>query len=213
MSFKIRKSRLKRQRRTVQAMRDESHWNMHSTKLCNWYQWIPFRNFNLTFSLIIVLQKGDCRVYRESMFGIGGREVYVEIWRHTVRGFQHGVTLWFYVILAHYSQPMATKKINSTQSLHYRLRCLNSQIVMRGNSSLQRFAKQTSSAAVTSDWFVVWYPGLCNKCHLIHGSFSGNPGDPHKAHTRSTPKGALRKNKIHVNVQAKVSKRNILYHQ
>ena len=33
-----------------------------------------------TFSLIIALQKGDCRVYHQSsMLGIGWRDVYVEI--------------------------------------------------------------------------------------------------------------------------------------
>ena len=68
---------------------------------------------------------------------------------------------------------------------------MHSQISRRGNSFHQRFAKQTSSAAVTSDWSVVLYPGLCNKCHLIHGSSSGGPGDPHKAHTRSAPTVAL----------------------
>ena len=104
---------------------------------------------------------------------------------------KYDITLWFYVILAHYSQSMGTKGINLMRGLNFRLRCLNSQILMRGNSSHQRFAKQTSSAAVTSDWSVVLYPGLCNKCHLIHGSFSDNPGDPHKAHTQSTPTVAL----------------------
>ena len=68
---------------------------------------------------------------------------------------------------------------------------MHSQILRRGNSSHQRFAKQTSSAAETSDWSVVLYPGLCNKCHLIHGSSSDNPVDPHKARTRSTPAAAL----------------------
>jgi len=68
---------------------------------------------------------------------------------------KYDITLWFYVILAHYSQSMGTKGIKSMEGLHFRLRCLNSQILMRGNSSHQRFAKQTSSAALTSDWFVV----------------------------------------------------------
>ena len=55
----------------------------------------------------------------------------------------------------------------------------------------QRFAKQSSSAAVRSDLFVVWYLGLCSKYHLIHGFFLGNPADPHKEHIRSTPTVAL----------------------
>ena len=52
---------------------------------------------------------------------------------------------------------------------------------------------QTSSAAVTSDLFVVWHPGLCSKCLLIHGSFSGNPADPQKAHIQSKPTAVLKK--------------------
>ena len=68
---------------------------------------------------------------------------------------KYDITLWFYVILAHYSQSMGTIGLNLMQRLHFRLRCLNSQILMTGNSSHQRFAKQTLSAAVTSDWFVV----------------------------------------------------------
>ena len=59
----------------------------------------------------------------------------------------------------------------------------------------QRFAKQTSSAAVRSDLFVVWYPGLCSKYHLIHGSFSGNPADPQKEHIRSAQTVALGRQK------------------
>ena len=35
----------------------------------------------------------------------------------------------------------------------------NLPIVMKGNSFHQQFAKRTSSVAVTSDLFVVWYPG------------------------------------------------------
>ena len=62
----------------------------------------------------------------------------------------------------------------------------------------QRFAKQTWSAAVRSDLFVVWYPGLCSKYHLIHGSFSGNPADPQKEHIRPTQTVALgRQTKFH----------------
>ena len=55
----------------------------------------------------------------------------------------------------------------------------------------QRFAKQTSSAAVRSDLFVVWYPGLCSKYHLIHGSFSDNQVDHQKEHIRSAQTVAL----------------------
>ena len=62
----------------------------------------------------------------------------------------------------------------------------------------QRFAKQTSSAAVRSDLFVVWYPGLCSKYHLIHDSSSGNPADPQKEHIRSAQTVALgRQKKFH----------------
>ena len=46
---------------------------------------------------------------------------------------------------------------------------------------------------MTLDLFAVWYPGLCSKCHLIHGSFSGNPADPQKAHIQSKPTVALQK--------------------
>ena len=70
---------------------------------------------------------------------------------------------------------------------------INLQILRTNNSFHQQFAKQTSSAAVTSDLFVVWYPGLCSKCLLIHGSFSGNPADPQKAHIQSKPTAALKK--------------------
>ena len=64
---------------------------------------------------------------------------------------------------------------------------------MRGNSFHQQLAKKTSSTVVTSDLFVVWYLGLWNKCRLIHGSFSGNPGDPRTEHTRSRLTRALSK--------------------
>ena len=64
---------------------------------------------------------------------------------------------------------------------------INLQILRTGNSCHQRFARQTSSAAVTSDLFVVWYPGLCSKCHSIHGSFSGNQADLQKEHIQSVP--------------------------
>ena len=70
---------------------------------------------------------------------------------------------------------------------------INLQILRTNNSFHQQFAKQTSSAAVTSDLFVVWYPGLCSKCLLIHGSSSGNPADPQKAHIQSKPKAVLEK--------------------
>ena len=70
---------------------------------------------------------------------------------------------------------------------------INLQILRTNNSFHQQFAKQTSSAAVTSDLFVVWYPGLCSKCLLIHGSFSGNPADPQKAHIQSKPAAVLKK--------------------
>ena len=59
------------------------------------------------------------------------------------------------------------------------------QISMKDNSFHQQLAKKTSSTAVTSDLFVVWYLGLWNKCHLIHGSFSSNPEDPRTERTRS----------------------------
>ena len=70
---------------------------------------------------------------------------------------------------------------------------INLQILRTSNSFHQQFAKQTSSAAVTSDLFVVWYPGLCNKCLLIHGSFSDNPADSQKAHIQSKPTAVLKK--------------------
>ena len=70
---------------------------------------------------------------------------------------------------------------------------------MRGNSFHQQLAKKTSSTVVTSDLFVVWYLGLWNKCHLIHGSFSGNPEDPRTECTRSRLAWALsRKRRIHL---------------
>ena len=61
------------------------------------------------------------------------------------------------------------------------------QILMTSNSFHQQFAKQTSSTVVTSDLFEAWYPGLWNKCHWVHGSFSGNPKDLHTGHTQSKP--------------------------
>ena len=70
---------------------------------------------------------------------------------------------------------------------------INLQILRTSNSFHLQFAKQTSSAAVTSDLFVVWYPGLCSKCLLIHGSSLGNPADPQKAHIQSKPKAVLEK--------------------
>ena len=70
---------------------------------------------------------------------------------------------------------------------------INLQILRTSNSFHQQFAKQTSSAAVKSDLFAVWYPGLWSKCLLIHGSFSGNPADPQKAHIQSKPTAVLKK--------------------
>ena len=67
----------------------------------------------------------------------------------------------------------------------------NSQILKTSNSFHRQFAKQISSAVVTSDLFAVWYPGLCSKCHLIRGSFSGNRADPQKAHIQLKPTVAL----------------------
>ena len=70
---------------------------------------------------------------------------------------------------------------------------------MKDNSFHQQLAKKTSSTAVTSDLFVVWYLGLWNKCHLIHGSFSSNPEDPRTERTRSRLTRALkRKRRIHL---------------
>ena len=70
---------------------------------------------------------------------------------------------------------------------------------MRGNSFHQQLAKKISSTDVTSDLCVVWYLGLWNKCHLIHGSFSGNPEDPRTERTRSRLAKALsRKRSIHL---------------
>ena len=65
------------------------------------------------------------------------------------------------------------------------------QILKTNNSFHRQFATQISSAVVTSDLFAVWYPGLCSRCHLIHGSFSGNPADPQKAHIQLKPTAAL----------------------
>ena len=67
----------------------------------------------------------------------------------------------------------------------------HSLVSMTNRTFHQRFAKQISSAAVRSDLFVVWYPGLCSKYHLIHGSFSDNPADPQKEHIRSAQTVAL----------------------
>ena len=46
------------------------------------------------------------------MFGIGARDEHVEMRRHTVV-FNMTPSHWFYVILAHYSQSMGTKGLNS----------------------------------------------------------------------------------------------------
>ena len=123
--------------------------------------------------------------------------VYIRLGKHgkSFLLFKYDIALVFNEVLR-YSSPLLSAhghKRNKFEAVHSRLRCLNSQIVMRGNSCHQQFAKQTSSVAVTSDWSVVLYPGLCNMRRLIHGSFSGNPRDPHKAHTRSAPTVALRK--------------------
>ena len=77
---------------------------------------------------------------------------------------------------------------------------INLQTLRTSNSFHQQFAKQTSSAAVTSDLFVVWYPGLWSKCLLIHGSFSGNPADPQKAHIQSKPAADLYKLNSFINI-------------
>ena len=70
---------------------------------------------------------------------------------------------------------------------------------MSGNSFHQQLAKKTSSTVVTPDLFVVWYLGLWNKCHLIHGSFSGNQEDPRTERTRSRLARALsKKRRIHL---------------
>ena len=82
---------------------------------------------------------------------------------------------------------------NVLKLLFFRVLSINLQILRTNNSFHQQFAKQTSSAAVTSDLFVVWYPGLWSKCLLIHGSFSGNPVDPQKAHIQSKPVAVLKK--------------------
>ena len=69
----------------------------------------------------------------------------------------------------------------------------NLQISTTSSSCHQRFAMRTSSAAVISSLHVVWYPGLYNKSHLVHGSFSGSPAGLQKEHILSTPAVALRK--------------------
>ena len=69
---------------------------------------------------------------------------------------------------------------------------------MRDNSFHQQLAKKTSSTVESLGLFVVWYLGLWSKCHLIHGSFSGNPGEPRTEHTRSRLTRALsKKRRIH----------------
>ena len=66
---------------------------------------------------------------------------------------------------------------------------------MTSNSFHQRFAKRTWSAVQTSDLSVVWYPGLCNKCHSIHGSFSSNRADFQRERIQLTPTTVLRREK------------------
>ena len=76
---------------------------------------------------------------------------------------------------------------------------------MTGNSFHRQLAKKTSSTAVTSDLFVVWYLGLWNKCHLIHGSFSSNPEDPRTERTRSRLTRALsKKRRIHLVIHEQI---------
>ena len=77
-------------------------------------------------------------------------------------------------------------------------RYFNLQILMTSNSFHQQFAKQISSTVVTSDLFGAWYPGLWNKCHWVHGSFSGNPRDLHTGHTRSKPIKGLKNKSINL---------------
>ena len=60
-----------------------------------------------------------------------------------------------------------------------------------GNSCHQRFAKQTSSAVVTSDLFLVWHPGLYNKCHSVHDSFSNIPAGLQMEHILSVLRQVL----------------------
>ena len=69
---------------------------------------------------------------------------------------------------------------------------------MTSNSFHQQFAKQILSTVVTSDLFGAWYPGLWNKCHWVHGSFSGNPEDLHTGHTRSKPIKGLKNKSINL---------------
>ena len=64
---------------------------------------------------------------------------------------------------------------------------------MTNTTCHQQFAKQTSSAVVTPDLFLVWYPGLCSKCHSVLGSFSGIPTDLQMEHILSAPTTALRR--------------------
>ena len=70
---------------------------------------------------------------------------------------------------------------------------INLQILRTSNTFHQQFAKQTSSAAVTSNLFAVSNLGPCSMCPLIPGSFSGNPVDPQKAHIQSKPTAVLKK--------------------
>ena len=70
---------------------------------------------------------------------------------------------------------------------------INLQILRTSSSFHQQFAKQTSSAAMTSDLFVVWYPALYGKCLLIPDSFSCNPGDTQNVHIRSKLTTILKK--------------------
>ena len=120
-----------------------------------------------------------------------------------------GVISWRHNILCE-------KELNMTIHLTRRFKnCLsvvfliNLQILRTSNSFHQQFAKQTSSAAVTSDLFVVWYPGLWSKCLLIHGSFSGNPADPQKAHIQSKPTAVLKKLNNLIDILFSVKKNSI----
>ena len=64
-------------------------------------------------------------------------------------------------------------------------------VSMTNTSFHRRLAMQTSSAALTSDLYVVRYPGLWSNCHLIHCSFLGIPADLHVEHIQSTPSVGL----------------------
>ena len=76
-------------------------------------------------------------------------------------------------------------------STSFKEKLRHSHVSMTNRKFHQRFAKQTSSAAVRSDLFVVWYLGLCSKYHLIPDSFLDNPADPQKEHIRSAQTLAL----------------------